>query len=46
MATRDRDAIVRLHRDLPEVTFLFSIGFPEGVQQLRSDAELRLRSAG
>ena len=46
VATRDRDAIVRLHRDLPEITLLFSIGFPEGVQQLRSDAELQTAIGG
>jgi glycerophosphoryl diester phosphodiesterase len=46
VATRDRDAIVRLHRDLPEITLLFSIGFPEGVQQLRSDAELQAAIGG
>ena len=46
VATRDRDAIVRLHRDLPEITLLLSIGFPEGVQQLRSDAELQTAIGG
>ena len=46
VATRDRDAIVRLRRDLPEITLLFSIGFPEGVQQLRSDAELQTAIGG
>lgn len=46
VATRDRDAIVRLHRDLPEITLLLSIGFPEGVQQLRSDAELQAAIGG
>ncbi len=46
VATRDRDALVRLHRELPEITLLFSIGFPEGVQQLRSDAELQAAVGG
>ncbi len=46
VATRDRDAIVRLHRDLPQIAVLLSIGFPEGVQQLRSDAELQTAIGG
>ncbi len=46
VSSRDRAALLRLHRDLPDVTLLFSIGFPEGVRQVRADAELQRAIAG
>ncbi len=46
ISTRDREALLRLHSALPHVTLLFSIGFPEGLAQLRRDTDLQSAVGG
>ena len=41
ISSRDPGALAYLHRRLPDVTLLFSVAFPDAVQQLQSDHALQ-----
>jgi glycerophosphoryl diester phosphodiesterase len=41
ISSRDMGAVAYLHRRLPGVTLLFSVAFPDAVQQLQSDHALQ-----
>ena len=41
ISSRDLGALAYLHRRLPDVTLLFSVAFPDAVQQLQSDHALQ-----
>jgi hypothetical protein len=46
IASGDRSALLYLHSRLPEVTMLFSIGWPDAVHQLQSDSGLQKAIGG
>lgn len=41
VASRDAKSLKLLHRRAPQATMIFSMGFPEAIDHLRSDATLR-----
>jgi glycerophosphoryl diester phosphodiesterase len=46
IASGDPGALLYLHRRLPEVTMLFSVGSPDAVHQLQSDPALQKAIGG
>lgn len=46
ISSRDPDALLYLHRRLPDVTLLFSVAYPDAVHQLQSDHPLQKAIGG
>jgi glycerophosphoryl diester phosphodiesterase len=46
ISSRSRDALLYLHARLPQVTLLFSIGFPDAVESLMTDTHLQRAIGG
>jgi glycerophosphoryl diester phosphodiesterase len=46
VASRDARSLLLLHQRVPQATMVFSMGFPEAVEQLRSDSALRSAIGG
>ncbi len=46
VASRDAKSLMLLHRRVPQATMVFSMGFPDAVDHLRSDAALRSAIGG
>jgi glycerophosphoryl diester phosphodiesterase len=46
ISSPDQDALLYLHRRLPDVTLLFSAGWPDAVRQLKSDPALQKAIGG